>query len=77
MLRIGGSNIVDFPEDIERKFTLACSEISRVLGRIILIKPPDAMPDFAVRPIERLKQAPSPARRRSLTKTDARQLETG
>lgn len=77
MLRIGGSNIVDFPEDIERKFTLACSEISRLLDRTILIKPPDAMPAFAVRPIERLKQAASLARRRSLTKTDARQLETG
>src|SRR5262249_43511357 len=77
MLRIEGSNLVDFPEDIERKFTLACSEISRLVGRTILINSPDAMPAFAVRPIERLKQAPSVARRRPLTKTDVRQLETG
>jgi hypothetical protein len=77
MLRIGGGNFVDFPEDIERKFTLACSEISRLLGRAILINPPDATPAFTVRPIEGLKRAFSLARRRLPTKTDARQLETG
>ena len=77
MLRIGGGNLVDFPEDIERKFTLACSEISRLLGRAILINPPDATPAFTVRPIEGLRRAFSLARRRLPTKTDARQLETG
>jgi polysaccharide biosynthesis protein PelD len=77
MLRIGGGNLVDFPEDIERKFTLACSEISRLLGRTIFINSPDATLAFAVRPIGRLKRAPSLARRRLPTKTDARELETG
>ena len=36
MLRIG-SDLVDFPEDIERKCTLACAEISRSLGRPALL----------------------------------------
>src|SRR5262249_11409906 len=77
MLRIGGGNLVDFPEDIERKFTLPCAEIDRWAGRAIVINPADASPAFTVRANEGLKRAFSPARRRLPTKTDARQLETG
>jgi hypothetical protein len=52
MLRIGGVDLADFPQDIERKFTLVCSEISRLLGRNIHINSSDATPAFAVPLIE-------------------------
>jgi hypothetical protein len=38
MFAIAGSALDDHPEDIERRFSLTLSEISRVLGRIILIE---------------------------------------
>ena len=38
MFAITGSALDDHPEDIERRFALTLSEISRVLGRIILIE---------------------------------------
>ncbi len=38
MLAIGGGAIEDHPEDIERRFSLTLKEISRLLGRIILIE---------------------------------------
>ena len=38
MFAIGGGALDDHPEDIERRFSLTLSEISRVLGRIILIE---------------------------------------
>jgi hypothetical protein len=37
MFAIAGGALDDHPEDIERRFSLTLSEISRVLGRIILI----------------------------------------
>jgi GAF domain len=37
MLAIGGASLDDHPEDTERRFALACAEISRLIGRIILI----------------------------------------
>lgn len=38
MFAIGGGALDDHPEDIERRFSLTLSEISRVLGRITLIE---------------------------------------
>lgn len=38
MFAISGSTLDDHPEDIERRFALTLSEVSRVLGRIILIE---------------------------------------
>jgi hypothetical protein len=37
MFAIGGASLDDTPEDIERRFSLACSEIARLAGRISLI----------------------------------------
>lgn len=37
MLGIGGADLIDFPDDIERRFRLTCAEISRLLSRVILI----------------------------------------
>ncbi len=38
MFAIGGAGLDDHPEDIERRFSLACSEVSRLVGRIVLIE---------------------------------------
>jgi hypothetical protein len=76
MLRIGGDDLVDFAQDIERKFALVCSEISLLLGRSILINSPDVTPASTVRLIEHLKIRPSLEGRRRPPKTDARELET-
>jgi polysaccharide biosynthesis protein PelD len=37
MFAIGGASLDDTPEDIERRFSLTCSEIARLAGRISLI----------------------------------------
>ena len=37
MFAIAGAALEDHPEDIERRFSLTCSEISRLVGRIVLI----------------------------------------
>jgi hypothetical protein len=37
MFAIGGASLDDAPEDIERRFSLTCSEIARLAGRISLI----------------------------------------
>jgi hypothetical protein len=40
MLAVGDAAIAGIPEDIERCFVLVTSELSRFLGRVILIEPP-------------------------------------
>jgi hypothetical protein len=37
MLGIGGADIVDFPDDLDRRFALTCKEVSRLLSRVVLI----------------------------------------
>jgi hypothetical protein len=37
MLAIGGASLEDCPDDIERRLSLACLELSRLTGRIRLI----------------------------------------
>jgi hypothetical protein len=37
MLAIGGASLDDYPDDIERRFSLASSELSRLAGRIGLL----------------------------------------
>jgi hypothetical protein len=37
MFAIGGAALDDHPEDIERRFSLTSSEVSRLAGRIILM----------------------------------------
>jgi hypothetical protein len=37
MFAIGGVSLDDCPDDIERRFLLTCSELSRLAGRIRLI----------------------------------------
>jgi len=34
MLALAGASLEELPEDIERRFTLACSELSRLVDRI-------------------------------------------
>lgn len=63
MLRIGGADLADFPEDIERRFTLTCAEIARLLGRVILIETQQPAPAPAMRPVSRLEQAHALVRR--------------
>jgi len=38
MLLIGGSSLDDYPDDIERRFKLTASELSRLTGRISLLE---------------------------------------
>jgi hypothetical protein len=69
MLRLGGADLVDFPEDIERRFALARTEIARLLGRVILVEtvaPPQ--PVGATRPVGRLEQLHVLARREAAGK---------
>jgi GAF domain len=38
MFAIGGVSLDDCPDDIERRFSLTCSELSRLVGRISLVE---------------------------------------
>lgn len=65
MLGIGGADLTDFPEDIERRAALAASEIARLLGRVILMEPPRGQEAAAprIQPAERLQYAHTIAQR--------------
>jgi hypothetical protein len=73
LLRVGGADLTDFPEDVERRFTLVCSEIARLLSRAILIENwhPAPIPS-ALRPISRLEQAHVFAQRQAALKKSAK-----
>lgn len=74
MLSIGGADLTDFPEDIERRAGLAASEVARFLGRVILIDAPRG-PDIAaprIQPGERLQQAHTIAQRLTSKKKAAK-----
>ena len=73
MLSIGGADLTDFPEDIERRAALAASEIARFLGRVILIESPRG-PDVTaprIQPGERLQHAHTIAQRLTSKKKTA------
>jgi hypothetical protein len=70
MLRIGGVDLIDFPEDIERRFVLARTEIARLLGRVILVETAAPnQPAPAARPVGRLEQLHVLARRSGRAKS--------
>jgi hypothetical protein len=68
MLAIGTGDLIDFPEDIERRFALTCSEVSRLLDRMILIETATPAPAPVVRPISRLERLHSAAQRESVAR---------
>jgi hypothetical protein len=71
MLRVGGADLTDFPDDVERRFALVCKEIARLLSRTILIENSHQPPPAVLRPLSRLEQAHMFAQRQtSLRKTN-------
>jgi hypothetical protein len=59
MLVISGASADDLPEDIERRFALACSEISRLVGRIRLMNTWHDATNGHLRPVD---DSPAPAK---------------
>jgi hypothetical protein len=64
MLGIGGADLIDFPDDIERRFRLTCAEISRLLSRVILVDswqtPPVRAIEFQQGPFREAAAEPRP-----------------
>lgn len=57
MLVIGGADLSDFPEDIERRFALTCAQLSRLFSRVILLDHGQTEP-LAIRAIDRAQDMP-------------------